>query len=98
MHCNMTLKTLVRLYIGNVMFFTLYNIDLIDNRDIPTRRHEGVVFKIPKHNHLKFLRNPCYRCMIEWNRLPVNISLIFLKNKFKQEVKATILNPYVKVL
>ena len=34
--------------------------------------------------------------MIEWNRLPVNISLIFLKNKFKQEVKATILNPYVK--
>ena len=87
-----------RLHLLQFAFRLKDNIDLIDNRDIPTRRHEGVVFKIPKHNHFKFLRNPYYRCMIEWNRLPVNISLIFLKNKFKQEVKATILNPYVKVL
>ena len=47
--------------------------DFVDNRDIPTRRHAGIAFIIPKSNHYKFIRNPYYRCMSEWNRLPVNI-------------------------
>ena len=39
-------------------------VELLDKRDIPTRRHDGVLFNIPKSNHYKFPKNPYYRCMI----------------------------------
>ena len=52
------------------------NVDLLDNRDIPTRRRVGILFNIPKTNHYKFPRNPYYRCMIEWNGLGVDVTLL----------------------
>ena len=33
---------------------------LLDNRDIPTRRRDGILFRVPKSNHYKFPRNPYY--------------------------------------
>ena len=73
-------------------------VDLLDNRDIPTRRHDGIHFNIPKSNHYKFPKNPYYKCMIEWNRLPPNISQLESREEFKSAIKVTIVNPYEKVL
>ena len=67
-------------------------------RDIPTRRREGIVFSIVKSNHYKFPKNPYYRCMLEWNNIPVNISLLDSKESFTNAVKALVQNPYEKVL
>ena len=71
---------------------------LLDVRDIPTRRHAGTLFVIQKSNHIKFPKNPYYRCMMEWNKLNVDISLIIKKETFTRTIKALVQNPYVKVL
>ena len=71
---------------------------LLDNREIPTRRRVGVLFLLDKINHYKFHKNPQYRCMLEWNNLPAEMSLIVNKEAFKSAVIGTIPNPYVKVL
>ena len=72
--------------------------ELIDNRNIITRRRGGVVFKVVHSNHYKFYKNPFYRCSIEWNNLDVRTSLIKEKIEFKNAVKKVIANPYTKVL
>ena len=79
--------------------FSLKNdITLLDNREIPTRRRAGILFTILKSNHYKFPKNPYYRCMIEWNNLAVDVSLIDNKKAFSRAIKDTVQNPYVKVL
>ena len=50
--------------------------DLLDLREIPTRRRVGIVFSLVKSNHYTFPKNPCNRCMLAWNSLPVDISLL----------------------
>ena len=67
-------------------------------RNIPTRRRAGIVFRISKSNHYKFPKNPYYRCMIEWNDLTVDMSLIDDKRAFSRNIKDLVQNPYVKVL
>ena len=71
---------------------------LLDERDIPTRRRDGTVFMIPKSNHYKFPRNPYYRCMTEWNNLQVHFTLLPNRDVFKNTIKASIPDPYTKVL
>ena len=71
---------------------------LLDNRDIPTRHHDGILFNIPKSSHYKFPKNPYHKCMLEWNRLPPNISQLESREEFKSAIKVTIVNPYEKVL
>ena len=46
----------------------------------------------------KFPKNPYYRCMLAWNSLPVDISLLDSKESFTKAVKDTVHNPYIKVL
>ena len=72
--------------------------DLLDLREIPTRRRVGIVFSLVKSNHYKFSKNPYYRCMLAWNGLPVDISLLDSKESFTKAVKDTVHNPYIKVL
>ena len=60
------------------------NVLLLDGRDIPTRRRAGILFNIVKSNHYKFPKNPYYRCMIEWNNLTVEISLLPDKESFSR--------------
>ena len=72
--------------------------DLLDQREIPTRRRVGIVFSLVKSNHYKFPKNPYYRCMLAWNSLPVDISLLDSKESFTKAVKDTVHNPYIKVL
>ena len=72
--------------------------DLLDPREIPTRHRVGIVFSLVKSNHYKFPKNPYYRCMLAWNSLPVDISLLDSKESFTKAVKDTVHNPYIKVL
>ena len=74
------------------------DVTLLDVRDIPTRRHAGILFALQKSNHYKFPKNPYYRCMLEWNSLAVDISLIDNKEAFSRAIKTSVQNPYVKVL
>ena len=71
---------------------------LLDNRIIPTRRHAGIVFELPKINHYKFPKNPYYNCINKWNNLPVSTSLIIEKSVFTKVIMNTAQNPYIKVL
>ena len=80
------------------MFRLKGNNELLDERDIPTRQRIGIVFTIVRSNHYKFPKNPYYRCLLEWNKLPVDISLLDSKDSFTKAVKAMVQNPYIKVL
>ena len=59
---------------------------------------KGIVFTIIKSNHYKFPPKNYYRCMLEWNNLPVDISLLDHKENFVQAVNAMVANTYMKVL
>ena len=74
------------------------NIESLDIREIHTRRREGIVFGIAKSNHYKFQRNPYHWCMLVWNNLSINISLMDSNDSFTGAVKALVHNPYAKVL
>ena len=39
------------------------NVDLLDNRDIPMRRREVILFSLPKLNHYKFKKNIIVVCL-----------------------------------
>ena len=67
-----------RIHLLQFAFMLKDDVTLLDDRDIPTRsrRHIGVLFSIIKSNHYKFPKNPYYRCMLQWNNLPVEISLL----------------------
>ena len=74
------------------------NRSLLDKRDIPTRRRDGILFVIPKSNHYKFPLNPYYRCMVEWNNLQVDMTLMPNREVFKKAIKANVRDPFTKVL
>ena len=79
--------------------FTLRQCDsLVDNRDIATRRWNGIVFKVIHSNHYKFYKNPLYRGIVEFNRMDVHLSLIDAKTQFKKALLNSIVNPFEKVL
>ena len=101
LHRNCNLFRLVhrrRLHLLHFAYRLKDNVLLLDGRDIPTRRRAGILFNIVKSNHYKFPKNPYYRCMIEWNNLTVEISLLPDKESFSRAIKATVRNPYVKML
>ena len=87
-----------RLHLLQFAFTLKSSAALLDERDIPTRRRDGTVFMIPKSNHYKFPRNPYYRCMTEWNNLQVHVTLLPNRDVFKNTIKASIPDPYTKVL
>ena len=87
-----------RLHLLQFAFKLKGNNDLLDKREIPTRSRVGVVFKITKSDHYKFLKHPFYRCMLEWNTLLLDSSLLDTKVMFTQAVNALVANPYTKVL
>ena len=101
LHRNSKMSRLVhrrKLHLLQFAFRLKDNTTLLDRRDIPTRRHAGIVFTIVKSNHYKFPKNPYHRCMIEWNNLTVDVSLLVEKEAFTRAIKTTVQNPYIKVL
>ena len=86
-----------KLHLLQFAFVLKSNVMLLDVRNIPTRRRDGILFKIPKSNHYRFPRNPYYRCMTEWNELRVELSLLPNRDSFKKEIKISIRDPFMKV-
>ena len=87
-----------RMHLLQFAFTLKSNEALLDVREIPTRRRVGILFNIVKSNHYKFPRNPYFRCMSEWNGLCADTTLIIDRNQFKKTIKASIQDPYIKVL
>ena len=101
LHRNMKLFRLVhRRHLHLLQFaFTFCTCkEMVDSRNIITRRRGGVVFKVTHSKHYKFFKNPLYKCSIEWHNLDVCTSLIEVNVEFKNTVKKSIPNPYAKVL
>ena len=101
LHRNCRMSRLVHRRKSHLLRFAFRlkdDITLLDVRDIPTRRRAGILFKIIKSNHYKFPKNPYYRCMLEWNNLTVEMSLLDGKEAFTRAVKGIVQNPYIKVL
>ena len=70
--------------------------EMIDIRDIHTRRREGVLFKINYFDHYKVRQDPKRKAMNVWNDLPVYIRNARSKEQLKLFLKSLIVNPYKK--
>ena len=71
--------------------------NLIDVRDINTRRRDGILFKTQRYEHYKVRQDPLVRAMEAWNSLPANIRNAETKNSLKVLVGNSINNPYKKI-
>ena len=71
---------------------------LLDQRDIRTRNHEAILFRVEKPEYYKCYQNPVFRAMSEWNNLNVEIRNAETKSQFIGMVKLQIVNPYIKIL
>ena len=101
LHMNAKVFRLVQRRNSHLLLFAFQlkeDDDLLDVRDIPTRRRDGILFTLPKINHYKFPKNPYYRCMSEWNNLNVNVMLLPNKSVFKRTITSLVQNPFRKVL
>ena len=72
--------------------------NLLDKRDINTRRHQGKLFISYTLNHFKCLQDLMYRAMHEWNNLNVVTRNAATKTIFLNCIKAEIVNPYSKII
>ena len=70
--------------------------EMIDIREIHTRRREGVLFKINEFDHYKVRQDPKRKAMNVWNGLPVYIRNARSKEQLKLFLKSSIVNPYKK--
>ena len=87
-----------RIWMHMLLFVYNYskNPELLDNRDINTRRRDGILFDIPVINHYKARQDPMHRAMNAWNSLPVHIRNAETKEKLKVLLMNSINNPYEK--
>ena len=68
--------------------------DLLDVRDINTRRREGILFHLPIQGHYKSRQDPLIKAMTVWNNLPVAFRDAVTKNELRLLLKNSIQNPY----
>ena len=87
-----------KLHLLSFAYKLSHNVAFLDQRDIPTRQHAGKMFLILKSEHYRYIQNPVYRAMIEWNSLPVDIRNSNSKAIFLRSLKRIIPNPYMKVV
>ena len=71
---------------------------LLDDREIRTRRHDGVLFKSMPVEHYKVKQDPMCRATSAWNELPIEIRNVEKKDCLKRMVIATIPNPYANII
>ena len=65
----------------------------IDQRQLPTRTHEGVRLEVLKVENVKFYRSINYRAHEAWNNLEVPVTLINSKKTFKKTVQESFAHP-----
>ena len=71
---------------------------ILDVRELPTRRHDGILFREIHVIHHKVKQDPLYRSILAWNVLPVQIRNIDLKDRFKKMLLDTVPDPYKKIM
>ena len=86
-----------------VMFIFNYsnNPEMLDVRDIHTRRRNGILFDtsiVENHHHYKTKQDPMFRAMNAWNSLPVYIRNADAKHNLHTMLQNSINNPYSKIL
>ena len=69
-------------------------VELVDKRELPTRRHDGSLFKEINTVHHKVKQSPFYRAIMAWNSLPVNVRNSENKESFKRLLVYEIQNPF----
>ena len=67
-----------------------------DQRQLPTRAHEGVRLEVLKVENVKFDRSINYRAHEAWNNMEVPVMLVNSKKTFKKTVEESFANSYVK--
>ena len=87
-----------KLHMLSFMFNYRNDLDLLDVRNLPTRRHDGLLFKEIDIEYPKVKQDPFYRAIRAWNNLPVDIRNINTKELFKNSVITNIPNPFKKIV
>ena len=70
-------------------------------REIHTRLHVGKLFRIPRSNYYRFVQDPIYRAMLEWNVQTVPIRNATSKKSFNVALRRNLYNlynPFAKIL
>ena len=70
--------------------------ELLDIRDINTRRRNGILFAIDGTHNFRARQDPMYRAMTAWNALPVFIRNADTKSQLSILLKNSFVNPYSK--
>ena len=74
-------------HLRNFMFKQRDNLDLLDNRDLQTRQHTGIIFKV-QLQRLEICKNNVFdQGAIEWNALQLDIRAINSLESFKRVQK-----------
>ena len=70
--------------------------ELLDIRDINTRRRDGILFAIDGIYNYRARQDPMYRAMTAWNALTVLVRNADTKSQLSTLLKNSIVNPYSK--
>ena len=81
------LKIRRKVHLRNFMYRQQNNIDLINRRNIRTRLHDAIVFKLYKPSSEKCRQNVIYRGALEWNKLNKEQRLLANFKSFKSGQK-----------
>ena len=83
--CNLSIRR--KIHLRNSMYKQQTNIELINRRNIRTRLHDAIVFRLYKPNNEKSRQNVLYRDALEWNKLNKELRLLATYNSFKNNQK-----------
>ena len=83
--CNLQIRR--KVHLRNFMYKQQGNIELINRRNIRTRLHDAIVFKLYKPNSEKCRQNVIYRGALEWNKLSKELRLLANYKSFKSNQK-----------
>ena len=91
------LKHRRKMHMISFIYNDIENQDLLDVRDINTRRRDGILFAIDIIENYKARQDPMYCAMMAWNTLRVYIRNAETKIQLCGMLKNSIQNPYSKI-
>ena len=84
-------------HVHNFMFKRTARVNLIDNRNIQTRAHDALLFKVKIPKNETYKRSVEYSGAVKWNALPANIREIDNYPQFKHSQKVIFENSIVEL-
>lgn len=76
-------------FLMNLMYqlHSSYGLNYTDDRQLQTRAHAGLMYRIPVRSSSIFMKSFSYRGMTMWNRLPIPLRNIAEYETFKRQMK-----------